>query len=123
MVFKVNDAKLQNLSGFGGRVFYLHLINRINNYDFFYHLLLHCKSFTYICTSIENTAIMAVTRLKRKGRKNKTVSKQRMQALKLHTQKPVIKNVDVEAMKAEFAPKATKAKKEAAPKAEESAAE
>ena len=66
---------------------------------------------------------MAVTRLERKGRKNKAVSKKRTQRMKLLNATPVIKKVDIEKLKEEFkekaaAKKAPKAKKEEAPKAE-----
>ncbi|MDH5607975.1 MAG: hypothetical protein OEY56_00720 [Cyclobacteriaceae bacterium] len=55
---------------------------------------------------------MAVTRLERKGRKNRVVSKKRTTNIKRLSSKPVIKNVDIEAIKEEFAKKAgaTKAK-------------
>ena len=56
---------------------------------------------------------MAITRLKRKGRKNKLTSKRRIQKLALESATPVIKNIDIEAVKAGF--KAAPAK---APKAE-----
>ena len=60
---------------------------------------------------------MAVTRLKRKGKRNKAVSSQRTNAIKRLTATPVIKNVDVEALKEGFSNKggskpAAKAKKE-----------
>ena len=45
---------------------------------------------------------MAITRLKRKGRKDKAVSAVRRQSLKNQNFKPVIKNVDVEKIKEEF---------------------
>lgn len=45
---------------------------------------------------------MAVTRLKRKGQRNKGNASQRLSTIKLLTATPVIKNVDVEAIKAEF---------------------
>ena len=63
---------------------------------------------------------MAVTRLERKGRKNKARAKARVQRIKLLNQRPVIKNVDVEAIKAEFAKNlaAKASKKESAPVAE-----
>lgn len=65
---------------------------------------------------------MGVTRLKRKGRRNKHVSAQRVNQIKQLTAKPVLKNVDKEELKASFQAeepkKATKAKKEEAPKAE-----
>jgi hypothetical protein len=51
---------------------------------------------------------MSVTRLKRKNRKDKSKSSVRRQSLKIQNFKPVIKNVDVEAIKEEF--KAKKAK-------------
>lgn len=65
---------------------------------------------------------MGVTRLKRKGRRNKHVSAQRVNKIKQLTAKPVLKNVDKEELKATFETeepkKAAKAKKEEAPKAE-----
>jgi len=65
---------------------------------------------------------MGVTRLKRKGRRNKHVSAQRVNKIKQLTAKPVLKNVDKEELKASFQAeepkKAAKAKKEEAPKAE-----
>ncbi len=42
---------------------------------------------------------MAVTRLKRKERKNRTVSKLRTQNIKLLTKTVVIKKVDIEELK------------------------
>jgi hypothetical protein len=59
---------------------------------------------------------MAVTRLERKGRKNKTVAKKRTAKIKLLSTKPVIKNVDIDAIKAEF--EANKSKAKTAPKKE-----
>jgi hypothetical protein len=64
---------------------------------------------------------MAVTRLKRKGKRNKAVAKARVQRIKQLTAKPPVKNVDAEALKAAFTKKTTK-KAEAAP-AEEAVAE
>ena len=58
---------------------------------------------------------MAVTRLKRKAKRNKQTASIRRATIQQLTAKPVIKNVDVEAVKASFttAPeKAVKAKKE-----------
>lgn len=49
---------------------------------------------------------MAVTRLKRKNRKDKAKSAVRRQTLKIQNFQPVIKNVDVEAIKEEFKKKA-----------------
>ena len=63
---------------------------------------------------------MAITRLKRKARKNKLTSKLRNQKLALESSTPVIKNVDIEALKESFkkASKAPKAEKETAEKVE-----
>lgn len=62
---------------------------------------------------------MGVTRLKRKGRRNKQRSAQRTNQIKQLTAKPVLKNVDKEELiasfKAEEPKKAPKAKKEEAP--------
>lgn len=69
---------------------------------------------------------MAITRLKRKGRKNKQKAAIRRSTIKQLTSKPVIKNVDVEEIKVSFSAtakekspkKEVKAKKEETPKAE-----
>jgi hypothetical protein len=53
-----------------------------------------------------NNIVMSVTRLKRKNRKDKSISAIRRQSLKIQGFKPVIKNVDVEAIKEEFKKKA-----------------
>lgn len=45
---------------------------------------------------------MAVTELKRKGRRNKSTAKNRVTRIKQLLMKPEIKNVDIEAIKAEF---------------------
>jgi hypothetical protein len=45
---------------------------------------------------------MAVTRLKRKNRKDKSKAKVRRQSLKNQNFKPVLKSVDVEKVKEEF---------------------
>ncbi len=45
---------------------------------------------------------MAVTRLKRKNRKDKAKAAVRRQSLKLQNFKPVLKTVDVEKIKEEF---------------------
>jgi hypothetical protein len=52
---------------------------------------------------------MAVTRLKRKGRKDKSATKVRLLTLKNQNFKPVLRSVDVEKIKEEF--KANAAKK------------
>lgn len=61
---------------------------------------------------------MAVTRLERKGRKNKSVAKRKTDNIKRLSASPVIKKVDVEAIKAEFAANSKKGKKKAAKKEE-----
>jgi hypothetical protein len=48
---------------------------------------------------------MAVTRLKRKNRKDKSAASVRRQSLKIQNFQPVMKNVDVEEVKKEFASK------------------
>lgn len=53
---------------------------------------------------------MAVTRLKRKNRKDKTKSTRRRQTLKSQNFKPVIKGVDIEKIKEEFKAKAAEKK-------------
>lgn len=50
---------------------------------------------------------MAVTRLKRKEKKNVARAKARVKEIKRLGLRPVIKNVDIEAIKAEFAAKAS----------------
>jgi len=51
---------------------------------------------------------MPITRLKRKGRKDKAKSAVRRQSLKNQNFQPVIKNVDIEKVKEEFKAKAKK---------------
>lgn len=45
---------------------------------------------------------MGVTRLKRKERRNRAKANDRIAKIKQFTTKPVIKNVDIEAIKKEF---------------------
>lgn len=69
---------------------------------------------------------MGVTRLNRKDRRNKSKAKNRIKGIKQLTAKPVIKNVDIEEIKAGFAksekPKAAPAKAKAAEATTEEAA-
>ena len=51
---------------------------------------------------------MGVTRLKRKEKRNRAVANNRQTRIKQLTLKPIIANVDVEAIKAEFEAKAAK---------------
>ena len=63
---------------------------------------------------------MAVTRLKRKDRKNKAVANNRIERVKQLLRVPVIANVDPEELKAQFKNnKGTSAKAEKAPAKEE----
>jgi hypothetical protein len=57
----------------------------------------------------QNNFAMPITRLKRKNRKDKSKDAVRRQSLKIQNFQPVIKNVDVEAIKEEFKAKAKKA--------------
>jgi hypothetical protein len=50
----------------------------------------------------QNNLVMAVTRLKRKNRKDKSKSAVRRQSLKNQNFQPVLKNVDIEKIKEEF---------------------
>ena len=64
----------------------------------------------YLCTSIleiepKKHTVMGVTALKRKDRRNKTIANNRVAGIKQLTKKPTYRNVDVEAIKAEFAAK------------------
>lgn len=51
---------------------------------------------------------MAVTRLERKGRKNKSRAKARVKTIQRLSGSPMIKNVDIEAIKEEFEKNLTK---------------
>lgn len=48
---------------------------------------------------------MGITELKRKARRNRAISSNKVNAIKQLTRKPTIKNVDVDAIKASFAEK------------------
>jgi hypothetical protein len=61
---------------------------------------------------------MASTELRRKARKNRVVSKLRQDNIKRLTRKPVLKLVDIEKIKEEFAAKAASKKKTASEKVE-----
>jgi hypothetical protein len=52
------------------------------------------------------TQVMAVTRLKRKNRKDKAKAARRRTALKIQNFQPVMKGVDIEKIKEEFKAKA-----------------
>jgi hypothetical protein len=51
---------------------------------------------------------MAVTRLKRKDKRNKSIATNKIEAIKYLRQRPEIKLIDIDAIKAEFAQKAAK---------------
>ena len=57
--------------------------------------------FRYFCAPFNRKA-MAVTRLKRKNRKDKAKAAVRRQTLKIQNFQPVMKNIDVEKIKEEF---------------------
>lgn len=61
---------------------------------------------------------MAVTRLKRKAKRNKNRASARVAKIKRLNMKPVIEQVDVEAIKEEFAKKAAKSSPKATKKEE-----
>ena len=65
----------------------------------------------FIFAPLLNEVFMAVTRLKRKNRKDRAKSARRRTTLKLQNFQPVAKSVDIEKIKEEF-----KAKKAAAAK-------
>jgi hypothetical protein len=52
---------------------------------------------------------MGITKLMRKGRKNRARANNKLEVIKQLLSKPTIKNVDVEAIKAEFAAKKAQA--------------
>lgn len=63
---------------------------------------------SYICTlNSENRKLnyteMAVTQLKRKARRNRAIANNKVDAIKKLVLKPIIKKVDVEELKAQFA--------------------
>jgi hypothetical protein len=60
----------------------------------------------YLQSNFNRTKIMGVTRLKRKDRRNAAKANKRVADIKRLTAKPVIKNIDVEAIKKSFAEKA-----------------
>ncbi len=64
---------------------------------------------------------MAITRLKRKERRNLAKATDRLARIKQLTAKPIIKNIDIEAIKLEFIEKAAARAKAAEPKAEKPA--
>jgi hypothetical protein len=64
--------------------------------------------------NLKNIIKMAVTRLERKGKRNKAIAKNKIAHVKHLNWKPVIKQVDIEAIKAEFAAKSKEKKAESA---------
>lgn len=69
----------------------------------------------YICAPFRKRLnLMGVTRLIRKGRKNKAKSASRRFSLKHLTATPVIKNVDIEELKKQFSAPKKETKKEVA---------
>ena len=64
----------------------------------------------YFCAPLTNKA-MAITRYKRKARKDKSKASVRRQSLKNQNFQPVAKSVDIEKIKEEFKAKAASKKK------------
>jgi hypothetical protein len=67
---------------------------------------------------VKRTTTMAVTRLKRKAKRNKNRASARVAKIKRLNKKPVIEQVDIEAIKEEFAKKAAKSSPKATKKEE-----
>jgi hypothetical protein len=67
-----------------------------------------CGSFSGTDTKNQYT-VMGVTELKRKARKNRARATNKIERIKFLLTKPTITNVDVEAIKAEFAAKKAQA--------------
>ena len=74
-------------------------------------MLYFVKIITYFCPSNLNFATMGVTRLKRKDRKNKARANNKVARIKQLLLTPVIKNVDMDELRAQFG-EAPKNKKE-----------
>ena len=72
----------------------------------FYNQLFVRLTETITFALLITTKAMAITRLKRKGRKDKSKASIRRQSLKNQNFQPVIKTVDVEKIKEEFKAKA-----------------
>ena len=77
-------------------------------FEVFWDEVFGCKAETVIFALLITNKAMAVTRFKRKSRKDLSLSAVRRQTLKNQNFKPVVKAVDVEAIKAEFKAKAGK---------------
>jgi len=92
MVFLPVLASMQKLLYWKSRQIFLLL------YMFYYF----CTSFWVRITETKAYKIMAVTRLKRKGLRNKLKAQKRNERIKQLNKQPPIKNVDVEALKAQF---------------------
>jgi hypothetical protein len=75
---------------------------------FFEKIDLQTQKTSLLLRSFLNNSAMAVTRLKRKNRKDKTKATQRRQTLKQQNFQPVLKSVDLEKIKEEFKAKAGK---------------
>ena len=64
------------------------------------------EKFSFAIITENSYKIMGVTRLKRKEKRNRAVANNRVARIKQLLKKPEVVNVDVEAIKAEFAAKA-----------------
>lgn len=64
--------------------------------------IIYTQIINFAALSQNNNFKMGVTELKRKGRRNKAVANNRTATIKNLLRKPEIRNVDVEAIKAQF---------------------
>ncbi|HEV7379478.1 MAG TPA: hypothetical protein VGN64_06775 [Dyadobacter sp.] len=64
--------------------------------------IIYAQIINFAALSQNNNFKMGVTELKRKGRRNKAVANNRTATIKNLLRKPEVRNVDVEAIKAQF---------------------
>lgn len=64
--------------------------------------IIYTQIANFAALSQNNNFKMGVTELKRKGRRNKAVANNRTATIKNLLRKPEVRNVDVEAIKAQF---------------------
>jgi hypothetical protein len=74
----------------------------VSGVTYFFNSLFEKPKFQLIFALLLTETAMAVTRLKRKNRKDKAKAAVRRQTLKIQNFQPVMKNVDIEKVKEEF---------------------
>jgi hypothetical protein len=74
----------------------------VSGVTYFFNNLFEKPKFQLIFALLLTETAMAVTRLKRKNRKDKAKAAVRRQTLKIQNFQPVMKNVDIEKVKEEF---------------------